>query len=152
MNKILVPIDGSEHADKALNLALDLGEKYKAEIRILNVIPPFNVPVTPYPMTAVVTAIPPKWAKNYYKEAKSHSEEMLMEAQKRAYETAKGLKITAKLGDGRPANVIVAEAEEGQFDLIVMGSRGLGGLEELLLGSVSHQVVNESKVPVLIVK
>jgi nucleotide-binding universal stress UspA family protein len=152
MNRVLVPIDGSEPADKALNLALDLGEKYRAEIEILNVIPPFTVPMTPYPMTAVGTAIPPKWAKNYYKEAKSHSEEMLSEALKGAQDVGKGLKITSKLGEGRPANVIIAEAEEGKFDLIVMGSRGLGGLEELLLGSVSHQVINESKVPVLIVK
>jgi nucleotide-binding universal stress UspA family protein len=48
--------------------------------------------------------------------------------------------------------MIVAEAEDEDFDLIVMGSRGLGGIKEYILGSVSNQVVHEAKSPVLVVK
>jgi nucleotide-binding universal stress UspA family protein len=61
-------------------------------------------------------------------------------------------KVTSRLLIGKPGDAIIAEASEGRFNLIVIGDRGLGGLKELLLGSVSHQVVNESTIPVLVVK
>jgi nucleotide-binding universal stress UspA family protein len=69
-----------------------------------------------------------------------------------ATETHSGLKISKKVVEGRPQSEIVKEAEENSFDLIVMGSRGLNELEEIVLGSVSDAVVNRSKVPVFIVK
>lgn len=53
---------------------------------------------------------------------------------------------------GQPAIAILEYAEEKRCDLIVMGSRGLGAIKEWMLGSVSHHVVQQSKVPVLIVK
>ena len=71
---------------------------------------------------------------------------------KLAQSKAEDLKIKPKLDKGRPSDIIVAEAEDEDFDLIVMGSRGLGGIKEYILGSVSNQVVHESKSPVLIVK
>jgi len=61
-------------------------------------------------------------------------------------------KVTSKLLMGRPGEVILSEAAQGAFDLIVIGGRELGGFKEFVLGSVSHQVVNESKIPVLVVK
>ena len=152
MKKILVPIDGSEQADKALDFGLDLAKKYSAEVEILHVIPPIMVPVMPYPTIGETTALPPDWLDEYYKKAKEESHKMLSEALKSAKVKGEGLKITSKLGDGRPSDVIVAESESENFDLIVMGSRGLGGIKEFILGSVSNQVVHESKKPVLIVK
>jgi nucleotide-binding universal stress UspA family protein len=53
---------------------------------------------------------------------------------------------------GNPATAILEYAQESNSDLIVMGSRGLGAFKEWMLGSVSHHVVQQSKVPVLIVK
>jgi nucleotide-binding universal stress UspA family protein len=152
MKKILVPIDGSEQADKALDFALDLARKYSAEVEILHVIPPIVVPVTPYPTIGESPALSPEWLDEYYKKAKEESRNMLSEALKSAEGKGDNLKITSKLGDGRPSDIIVAEAESEDFDLIVMGSRGLGGIKEFILGSVSNQVVHESKTPVLIVK
>jgi nucleotide-binding universal stress UspA family protein len=61
-------------------------------------------------------------------------------------------KVASKLLIGKPGDIILSEATQGAFDLIVIGSRGLGGFKEFVLGSVSHQVVNESKIPVLVVK
>ncbi len=151
MKNILVPIDGSEQADKALNIALDLARKYKAGVEILHVIPPVSVPFTPYPM-AEVPATPPQWLNDYNKESEEESRKMLSEAAKLAQSKAKGLNVASKLIKGRPSDAIVAEAENKDSDLIVIGSRGLGGIEEFILGSVSSQVVHESKVPVLIVK
>jgi nucleotide-binding universal stress UspA family protein len=153
MKKILVPTDGSEMADKALNLALDLASKYKAEVEILHVIPPVYMPITPYPvMMGESPVLPPEWLNNYYKEAQVESRKMLTEAMKLAQSKAEDVKLIPKLSEGRPSDMIVAEAEDEDFDLIVMGSRGLGGIKEYILGSVSNQVVHEAKSPVLVVK
>lgn len=53
---------------------------------------------------------------------------------------------------GRPAPVIIEMANDGSFDLVVIGSRGLNPISEMVLGSVSHKVVNQVRCPVLIVK
>jgi nucleotide-binding universal stress UspA family protein len=152
IKKILVPIDGSESADKALNLALDIARKYKAEVEILHVIPPISATLTPYPVMSGSPTLSPNWIDDYYKEAQVESRKMLTEAMKLAQSKAEDLKIKPKLDKGRPSDIIVAEAEDEDFDLIVMGSRGLGGIKEYILGSVSNQVVHESKSPILIVK
>jgi nucleotide-binding universal stress UspA family protein len=77
---------------------------------------------------------------------------MLSEAVKTAESKSEDIQITSKLSEGRPADVIIAEAEDKDVDLIVMGSRGLGDITGRVLGSVSNQVVQESKIPVYIVK
>lgn len=53
---------------------------------------------------------------------------------------------------GHPADKIIAVAEELQCDTIVMGSRGLGSITKLFLGSVSTEVINKAEVPVIVVK
>ena len=52
---------------------------------------------------------------------------------------------------GNPAEVVVEEAEEEHYDLVVMGSRGLGKIKGIFMGSVSQQVVQECKCPVLVI-
>jgi len=64
----------------------------------------------------------------------------------------KGIKIDQKLESGDPAKVIVQTAEKGDYDLIVMGSRGLGMIGRFLLGSVSDHVTQYANRSVLIVK
>jgi nucleotide-binding universal stress UspA family protein len=54
--------------------------------------------------------------------------------------------------EGKPSDKIVEGEKERKFDVIVMGSRGLSGISEFLLGSVSHRVVNDAECPVFIVK
>ena len=61
-------------------------------------------------------------------------------------------RFSTKLLEGRPADKIVEIAKQESFDLIVIGSRGLGGIKEIFLGSVSDRVADESHCPVLIVK
>lgn len=61
------------------------------------------------------------------------------------------LKIDAEIIEGDPATSIIKTAEEEGYDVIVMGKRGMGILEELVMGSVTHKVVNQSKIPVIVV-
>lgn len=155
--KILVPIDGSKHAHNALKTALELAKIHESDLEILHVTS-FSEEYAPTGLestmgaTSEETTSPPEWISEYMAKARENDEKMLSQASKDAETLYPNLKITAKLLWGRPGKTIVSEAEEGRFDLVVIGSRGLGGLAELVLGSVSHQVVNESKTPVLVVK
>ena len=65
---------------------------------------------------------------------------------------ARGVKAETMLVRGHPARAILDAAKAKGTDLIVVGSRGLGGVKGLLLGSVSNAVVQNSKVPVMVVK
>jgi nucleotide-binding universal stress UspA family protein len=98
------------------------------------------------------TLKPPIWLGTYSKELKKSSKKMLSEVLENAKKKKRNLNILTKLLDGRPAYRIVEEANDGHFDLIVIGNRGLGGITGFLLGSVSDRVVDNAKCPVLIVK
>lgn len=153
IKKILVAIDGSEHADKALDFALDLADRSAAEIVILNVFQepvivypsePFTYPIifpSPYPVNTDLT-----------KDVKKAHGKILAEALRKARAAKPHLKISTKLEEGRPSDEIVATAREGGFDIIVMGHRGLGKVKEFFLGSVCDRVADEAYCPVLIVK
>ena len=151
IKRILVPIDGSEPADKALEYALDLADKYAADIEILNVISTAPIPIGPYPMGYGELAVP-AWMGTYSKELKASHEKMLSEALEKAKKNKPGLNISTKLVEGRPADKIVEAAKEGNFDIVVMGSRGLGGIKKFFLGSISGRVSDHAECPVLIVK
>lgn len=151
IKKILVALDGSKPADKALDFALDLGEKYSANIVLLSVVPLVIVPLGTYP-TAGVSPIPPVAMDIYSKELRVSHEKVLSEALKKAKKIKPNLKVSTKLVEGRPSDKIIETAKEENFDIVVVGSRGLGGIKKLFLGSISDRVANEAACPVLIVK
>ena len=148
IDRILVPLDGSKHADKALDWALDLAEKYGASIELLTVIPLLNTFMTgSYSAPGKVPLLGPT-----VKELQERAGKMLVRALKKAEKSKPNLKISTKILEGRPSNKIVETAKEENFNLIVMGSRGLGGVKEFFLGSVSDRVADEALCPVVIVK
>ncbi|MGV2947877.1 universal stress protein, partial [Acinetobacter sp. AGC35] len=63
-----------------------------------------------------------------------------------------GLNPVVELLQGSPAEVILKYAKQQEVDVIIIGSRGLGGIREFVLGSVSHNVVQSARIPVLVVK
>ena len=63
-----------------------------------------------------------------------------------------GVKAYTKLLEGNPGDELVRESETGEYDLLVVGTRGMGGLKSLLVGSVSNKVVHHAKIPVLLSK
>ena len=138
INRILVPIDGSEHAEKALTLALEIAEKHEACIEILTVVP------------GLVND--PEWMKVYTEKMKENGEVMLSEALRKAKESKPEIKISKRLEEGVTVPKILEIAKEGNHDIIIIGSRGLGFVKGFILGSVSSKVVNQAEIPVLIVK
>lgn len=151
--KILVPLDGSRPAHDACKKALELAKIHNSDVEIIHIIS-FSEEYVPYTIDsgAEETLSPPDWISEYIDTIHEHNEKMLAETLKTAKKTAPNLNFTTNLLHGQPGKQIVTRAEEGGFDLIVIGSRGLSGIKELVLGSVSHRVVNDSKVPVLVVK
>lgn len=132
MRKILVPVDGSEYADKAAEKAAELAKAYGARVTLINVTQPFSM------LLGFKT-----------------SEEMLEEAKETAKKSSaalKGVKVEARGAVGDPAEEIVKLAEEEKFDLIVMGSKGLTESKRFLVGSVTQKVVEHSPCSVLVVK
>ncbi|MEM3955388.1 MAG: universal stress protein [Candidatus Bathyarchaeia archaeon] len=154
IKRILVAIDGSEHAYKALDFALDLAEKYSAAVTIINVFQAPMVPIVP-PVGYLAEGELSTYSIAYddlVREVKAAHEKILSHAFKRAKRLKPNLEVSTLLKEGRPADEIVKTAKEGEFDLIVMGHRGLGRVKEFFLGSVSDRVADEAHCPVLIVK
>jgi len=147
IKKILVAIDGSNLAYESLDYALDLARKYSAEVMVLTVIQ--------MPSDSVLeqgTAFTSISSQSYREKLENYHKEILSEAAKKAKKSSPQIHFTTKLVEGRPADKIVETAKLESCNLIVMGSRGLGGIKEFFLGSVSDRVADEAPCPVLIIK
>lgn len=158
---ILVATDGSDHAMKAVTLAADIAEKYEAKLVLLHVLPQGPLPSTLRHMAEVEHLTEPRQARaglppselaratlpRGLADAAAASQEVYRAVGERilaaAEETAREKRpaqLETMILDGDPAREIVAQAEKSGANLIVMGSRGLGDLKGLLMGSVSHKV------------
>lgn len=140
MLKVLIAHDGSEHAQKMLDLAITLLAHRETETTVLHVIPRHVI----YGKGAAVL-------ETYdMVEERGPSEALLETTAKALKQAGIGPTILQELQVGDPADLILAAAEERASDLIVMGSRGLNAAQRFLIGSVSHKVVNHAKCAVLI--
>ncbi|MHA2066756.1 MAG: universal stress protein [Candidatus Thorarchaeota archaeon] len=143
--KILVTVDGSTTADKALEYTINLAKKLESSLTIMHVA---NLPSIPHtiPADAFTRPIPPtEELKNIIK---SEGDKILSKRKEDALK--KDLQANILLTFGDPAEDILKASDD--YDLIVMGSRGLGQLKSLLLGSVSNKVTHYTKKPVLLIK
>ncbi|MCR8633405.1 MULTISPECIES: universal stress protein [Paenibacillus] len=141
-NKILVAYDGSETAQNALHKAIEM--KMTLKDSYLEVVHVFQV-ASAVLGDALLTA-PVMVQDDLYEAAETLTSEVRQQIAHLPFAAA------TLLDGGPPAKVILDYAEEHQFDLIISGSRGLGTFKELLLGSVSYEIVQHAKIPVLIVK
>jgi nucleotide-binding universal stress UspA family protein len=88
----------------------------------------------------------------YSEKLREQGKEVLESTFSKALKKKPNLEISTSLAEGYASEEILKCAEEGHHDLIVMGSRGMGLVRGLVLGSVSSRVVNQAEIPVLIVK
>jgi len=130
MKTILHPTDFSPHAETALAHAIGFARAYDAELHLLNVQIPFSLPSFPIEETASEA------------EARERLDTIDVDGARAVREVRRGL---------APAPAIMEYAEEIAADLVVMGSHGRRGVQRLLLGSVTEEVVREGKSPVLTV-
>lgn len=139
--KILLPTDGSEFAEKAEKHALFLAEASGAEIIALSVIETgFSIGL---PADDVIFRI--------NKMLKKESEHNLEKVEKLKEKTDSDVKITLKIAEGSPADIILETIEKENIDLVVMGSSGKSGFDRFIIGSVAEKVVKAAECSVLVV-
>lgn len=140
--KILLAYDGSKAANKALGRAVELAKVTPGAT--LDVIHAYDFPR--FFIGEGLAPIPASLNKDVYDLAVQTTEEIRERIEK------SGVTGQVEMIQGPPAEVILEYANQNGSDLIVIGSRGLGGIREFVLGSVSHNVVQHAKIPVLVVK
>ncbi|MED0757263.1 universal stress protein [Aneurinibacillus thermoaerophilus] len=145
--KILVAIDGSEMGEKALDVALAIAKEEQVELSLLHV--GKEVVVSPY-MVGEMAYISKHYDIDFNEAMRKEAEELLNKAKAKA--EAQGVAATPVYLKGDAARQIVDYADKNKYQLIVIGSRGLSGFKEMMLGSVSHKVSQLATCPVLIVK
>ncbi|WP_163858451.1 universal stress protein [Paenibacillus elgii] len=138
--RILVAYDGSELSQRALAKAKELAGESNAKLDVVHVLH--------HPVVVIGEAVvsPPR---SYEEEYIQHAQSLIDQAKR---EIAGFPDAKASLLQGQPADSVLDYAGEIGADLIVIGSRGLSGLNEWVLGSVSHHVVQHARIPVLVIK
>ncbi|MCP8615455.1 universal stress protein [Salirhabdus salicampi] len=137
-NKILLPSDGSDHSIRAAKHAIELAKlNEKASIELVYV--------------TDTTRAKEHTLQNWNKIGINEAGEVEISNTEKALQDA-GVSYSVKRLKGDPGPTIVEHANLGEFDVVVVGSRGLNKLQEMVLGSVSHKVAKRAKCPVLIVK
>jgi len=170
---ILVPVDGSDHAGKALSLASDLAAKYRARIILLHALLWFTRAETlrrlanrralsrqmrdlldsyesdlRMAMEAEAAFVPVPAPRELLEAIGRQILDRAMAAAKKA-----GVKkVAAVMVGGDPADAILERAKREKADMIVLGSRGLGDFKGLMLGSVSHKVGSRAACTCVTVK
>jgi len=143
---ILVSIDGSQSSTNALEAAAELAASSGGKLHILHVVREMQVPLTPGLMDVYE-----KLQRERHDVLNSAGEQLINQSKRSV--ASKGVDaVETDIGSGDPASAIVNYATKNKVDLIVMGSRGLGQVEGMLLGSVSRKVSNTAKTNCLIIK
>ncbi len=135
--KILVAFDGSKPSEKALDMAIELSKKFGSIIYLVSVI-----------------ALPDYAAlKNEVVEVQEEEGNFYRELQNKAIESRKGeAEIKPIILYGHPTDRLLDYAKSRNFDLVVVGSRGLSTTKRFFLGSVSDKISHFSPCPILIVR
>jgi nucleotide-binding universal stress UspA family protein len=142
--KILVPTDGSEMALQAAKYALALAEKFGSEITLIHVIQNYySLPAFSMPDTVTIPL-------SVMQDLDANGKLILANTQ--AVFSGFTGQVSTLLEYGPPGKQIIDIAVEGNYSLIIMGRRGISGVTELLLGSVSNHIVHYAPCPTLIVK
>ena len=137
ISKILVPLDGSSTSFNGLDMAIFLARQCSATITGIHV-----VSIYPQHLGDLVTPLKTKLIKD--------AEKFMEQAKVKSAQN--GIVFRHKIIYGDPSDDVIYFAKQNKFDLIIIGSRGLGGMKEAFLGSVSNAIVHKSHLPVLVVK
>jgi nucleotide-binding universal stress UspA family protein len=136
--KILVAYDGSPHSERALAIAIDLAKCTQGSLTLLS----------------AYDKVPGDLGEPNFQEVLNRTvvtaRDMTLKVLTEVRE--EGLTADMNVLEGPAPDAILRVAETEGYDLIVMGSRGLGHFQGLLLGSVSDRVMHHAKIPVLVVR
>jgi nucleotide-binding universal stress UspA family protein len=131
--KVLVAYDGGDPARRALELASQFAKKFEAEVAVISVVPvhPGRAPIDPWDDSAL------------------HKTQL---AEAKTFLAERGIEPALIMRAGEPGPAIEAFAEANGYDVIVIGSRGLGAVSRVLQGSVSEHVATHTTATVVIAR
>lgn len=133
--KILVAFDGSKSSKKALDISIELAKKFDSSIQLVSVIAQSDFAALKNEVTSTEESV-------FYQKL-----------QEKAIKSRKcEVEIKPVIVYGHPADGILEYVKSKNFDLMVIGSRGLSGTQRIFLGSVSDELSHHSPCPVLIVR
>ena len=146
ITKILIAVDGSRHALKSVEIGAEVAKGLGAQVLLYHVVKPYNLPdsLKAFAKAEHMATIDA----DLLKKGAQHLLAKSLDAARKA-----GVKeVEIETEEGPIARSIVARAKSFKADLIVIGSRGMGDVEGLLRGGVSHRVEMLARCPVLVVK
>ncbi len=146
IKKILVATDASVASNRAVSMAAYLATCHDAELLILHVIRDMQVPA---PMKKVPEL--EEFANTRENILRQVAETILHEAEVRAKKGG-AKKVQTAIGSGDPASSVIGFARRRNIDTIVIGTRGLGKVKEVLMGSVSRKIANNAEANCFIVR
>jgi len=148
LKKILVSTDGSENANRAVRAAIQLAKKSDAELLVVNVlamtVPRIYTPMAPYPSDDDYS--------RFFKTAEAETQKVVDQAVNEARNDSVNARGKVLSTVTSVAESILDTSDDEKVDLIVVGTRGLGGFRKLLLGSVSSAIVAHAHCAVLVVR
>lgn len=139
-NKILVPVDGSDHAMKAATHAMEIALTFNSQVTLLYVIS------DSYNSSRLSEDVRKQLRDTFMEQSCDVVDKVASEVQK------PNITIEKKILTGHPAQQILKECVDGEYDLVVMGNRGQSGVKEFVMGSVSKRIADSACAPVLIVR
>src|SRR6266699_3837151 len=143
-NKLLVALDGSESSQRAAQAALELAEKLKTDLIVLHAIASPTGMSLPAPSQHEIDA--------YYAYARKAAMGIVGETESKAKKQGIHVKTEIPEAVSSVVETIINHATKENVDLIIVGTRGLGGFKKMLLGSVSSGIVSHAHCPVLVVR
>jgi len=152
---ILVAVDGSESSKRAAHVALGLAEKLRAQLIVLHAIsPPTSYYRSNFPVPVGMAPPPPsqKEIDTYYAYARRVALGIVGDTVSEAKKVGTNVKTELPEGVSSVVETIINHAAKEHVDLIIVGTRGLGGFKKMLIGSVSSGVISHANCPVLVVR
>ena len=134
ISNILVAVDGSETSSRAAEMAIDLAEKYGADLIALYIVAP-NI----------------NFSQAFYF-AQENGQKIVDEVKRKAFAKKLNVQTEVLMDVGSVPKAIVEYAEKNNANLIVLGTRGISGIKRMLVGSTASEVVKYSHCPVMVVK
>jgi len=136
--EILVAVDGSEYANRALEMARELATRYNARLRVMHAYPAVSDLLGYGEIERIVAE-------------RTRAGQAILDAALERLQGS-GLDVRLELLEGPEAEAVLNVAHTRRCDLIVVGSRGRSRLEGLLVGSVAQKIIHHARCPVLVVR
>ena len=148
LSKILVSIDGSENASRAMKAAVSIAKQFQSELLVLNVVAEMVPPV----FSPIGVNVPAVDYSNYLERAENDAKKLVNDAVAAAKNESVNARGVVLRTVTSVAETILEEAAKENVNLLVVGTRGLGGFKKLLLGSVSNAIIAHAHCSVLVVR